>query len=64
MVLQIIKNMIPLITIFQKTSGGLSSKRAGKTVQQYAKDVLAGPNVTSLQKRTNFARNSKRWFKK
>ena len=27
MVLQIIKNMIPLITIFQKNSGGLSSKR-------------------------------------
>ena len=27
MALKIIKNMIPLITIFQKNSGGLSSKR-------------------------------------
>ena len=26
-ILKIIKNMIPLITIFQKNSGGLSSKR-------------------------------------
>ena len=55
---------ISLITIFQKNSGGLSSKRVGKTVQQYAKDVLAGPNATSLQKRTNFARNGRCWFKK
>ena len=42
-----------------------SAKRAGKTVQQYAIDVLANPNATPLQKkRANFARNSKRWSKK
>ena len=47
-----------------KNSKGLSSKRVGKTVQQYARDILADSNATSLQKRANFARNSKRWSKK
>lgn len=42
-----------------------SAKRAGKTIQQYARDVLADPNATPLQKkRANFARNSRRWSKK
>ena len=42
-----------------------SAKKAGKTVQQHARDVLADPNATPLQKkRANFARNSARWSKK
>lgn len=42
-----------------------SAKRAGKTVQQHARDVLADPNATPLQKkRANFARNSAHWSKK
>ena len=42
-----------------------SAKRAGKSVQQHAKDVLNDPNATPLQKkRANFARNSARWHKK
>ena len=42
-----------------------SAKRAGKTVQQHARDVLADPSATPLQKkRANFARNSARWSKK
>ena len=39
-----------------------SAKRAGKSVQEYAKSVLNDPNATPLQrKRANFARNSKKW---
>lgn len=42
-----------------------SAKRAGKTVQQHARDILADPSATPLQKkRANFARNSARWSKK
>ena len=42
-----------------------SAKKAGKTVQQHARDVLADPNATPLQKkRANFARNSAKWNKK
>lgn len=42
-----------------------SAKRAGKTVQQYARDVLADPSATPLQKkRANFARNAAKWHKK
>lgn len=39
-----------------------SAKSAGKTVQQHARDVLADPNATPLQKkRANFARNAAKW---
>lgn len=39
-----------------------SAKKAGKSVQQHAKDVLNDPNATPLQKkRANFARNSAKW---
>lgn len=42
-----------------------SAKRAGKTVQQHARDILADPSATPLQKkRANFARNSAKWNKK
>lgn len=42
-----------------------SAKRAGKTVQQHARDILADPSATPLQKkRANFARNAARWSKK
>jgi hypothetical protein len=38
-----------------------SAKRAGKSVQEYAKSVLNNPNATTLQKRrANFARNAKK----
>ncbi len=39
-----------------------AAKRAGKSVQEHAKDVLNDPNATPLQKkRANFARNAKRF---
>lgn len=39
-----------------------SAEKAGKTVQQHARDVLADPNATPLQKkRANFARNAAKW---
>jgi hypothetical protein len=39
-----------------------AAKRAGKSVQEYAKSVLNNPNATTLQKRrANFARNAKKW---
>ena len=39
-----------------------SAKRAGMSVQQYAKHVLNDPNATALQKkRANFARNAASW---
>lgn len=39
-----------------------SAKAAGKSVQEHARDVLANPNATPLQKkRANFAQNSKKW---
>lgn len=42
-----------------------SAKRAGKSVQQHAKDVVNDPNATKLQKkRAQFAINSKKWNKK
>ena len=41
-----------------------SAKRAGKTVQQHARDVLNDPNATTLQKkRAQFAINAKKWKK-
>lgn len=55
------------IHIKEKNKGKFtaSAKRAGKSVQEYAKDVLNDPNATALQKRrANFARNSKKWHKK
>lgn len=42
-----------------------SAKRAGKSVQQHARDVVNDPNATTLQKRrAQFAINSKNWNKK
>ena len=39
-----------------------SAKRAGESVQQYAKSVLANPKSTPIQKkRAVFAENSKKW---
>ena len=39
-----------------------STEKAGKTVQQHARDILADPNATPLQKkRANFARNAAKW---
>lgn len=39
-----------------------SSKKAGQSVQQHAKSVLANPNASPLEKkRANFARNAKKW---
>lgn len=39
-----------------------SAKRAGKSVQQHATDVLNDPNATRLQKRrAQFAKNAKKW---
>lgn len=41
-----------------------SAKKAGKGVQEHAKDVLNDPNATPTQKkRANFARNAKKWKK-
>ncbi len=42
-----------------------SAKRAGKSVQQHARDVINNPNATTLQKkRANFAIQAKKWKKK
>lgn len=42
-----------------------SAKRAGRTVQEHARAVLANPNATALQKkRANFAIQAKRWHHK
>lgn len=39
-----------------------AAKRAGKSVQEYARSVLNNPNATPLQKkRANFARNAKKF---
>lgn len=39
-----------------------SAKKAGMSVQEYARKVLNDPNATALQKkRANFARNSAKW---
>lgn len=39
-----------------------SAKRAGKSVQEHATDVLNNPNATRLQKRrAQFAKNAKKW---
>jgi len=39
-----------------------AAKKAGQTVQQHAKSVLANPNSTALQKkRAVFAENAKKW---
>lgn len=42
-----------------------SAKRAHKSVQEHARDVLNDPNATTLQKkRANFAINAAKWNKK
>lgn len=42
-----------------------SAKRAGKSVQEHARDVMRNPNATTLQKkRANFAIQAKKWNKK
>lgn len=39
-----------------------SAKKAGKSVQEHARSVMANPNATPLQrKRANFAINSTKW---
>lgn len=39
-----------------------SAKRAGKSVQEHADDVLDDPNATRMQKRrAQFAKNAKKW---
>lgn len=58
--------LISKIHIKDKNKGKFteSAKRAGYSVQEYAKHVLNDPNATPLQKkRANFARNSKQWLK-
>lgn len=52
------------IKIKEKNKGKFTAdaKRAGKSVQEHARDILNNPNATPLQeKRANFARNAKRW---
>lgn len=42
-----------------------SAKRAGKSVQEHARDVMNNPNATPLQKRrANFAIQAAKWKKK
>lgn len=42
-----------------------SAKRAGKSVQEHARDVLNNPHSTKLQKkRAQFAINAKKWHHK
>lgn len=42
-----------------------SAKKAGKSVQEHARSVMANPNATPLQrKRANFAIQAKKWSKK
>lgn len=39
-----------------------SSKKAGQSVQEHAKSVLANPNASAKEKkRANFARNARKW---
>lgn len=39
-----------------------SAKRAGKSVQEHARDILRSSTATPLQKkRANFARNAAKW---
>lgn len=39
-----------------------SAKKAGKSVQEHARDVVNNPNATTLQKRrAQFAINAKKW---
>lgn len=41
-----------------------SAKKAGKGVQEHARDVLSDPNASPTQKkRANFARNAAKWKK-
>lgn len=52
------------IHIKEKNKGKFteSAKRAGKSVQEHATDVLNDPNATRLQKRrAQFAKNAKKW---
>ncbi len=42
-----------------------SAKKAGKSVQEHARSVMANPNATPLQrKRANFAIQASKWSKK
>ena len=42
-----------------------SAKKAGKSVQEHARDVMKNPNATPLQKRrANFAIQAAKWKKK
>lgn len=55
------------IHIKEKNRGKFTAaaKKAGKSVQEHARDVLKNPNSTPLQrKRANFAIQAKRWHKK
>lgn len=41
-----------------------SAKKAGKSVQEHAQEVLDNPKASAKQKkRANFARNAKKWKK-
>ncbi len=55
------------IKINPKNKGKLtaSAKKAGKSVQEHARSVMANPNATPLQrKRANFAIQASKWSKK
>ena len=42
-----------------------SAKKAGKSVQEHARSVMANPKATPLQRRrANFAIQSKKWARK
>lgn len=71
------EKMYPLYPIPTYKSGGIhikkknkgkfsaAAKRAGMSVQAYARKVLNNPNASpTLKKRANFARNAAKWHKK
>jgi len=53
--------------MIKKSKRGLftkSAKKAGKSVQAHAQEVLDNPKATPTQKkRANFAKNAKKWKK-
>ena len=54
------------IRIKKSTRGSFTAaaKRAGKSVQQEARDVLASPSASpAMKKKANFARNAAKWNK-
>lgn len=56
-----------IIHIKKKNRGKFtaSAKKAGKSIQEYAKDIMNNQNATPLQRRrANFAIQAKRWHKK